>query len=290
MRNIGRLGIFLIASGFWLLASSAAAQQVSRSGQSSLSGQATSSPVIFKNGFEEGTFSAWDAHIEDPANNFGSMLMNSNPTYVRTGSYSALGTYIICTDSGNPDCGAAHQDSNNFFTKRFNNTNGYPNGLDHIFARAYFKFHINTGGRTDVGRKLFYLKAPDVFNGDWSMFFGAALDYTWTFGNDYTGANPCGLTVTGNWDATPTYTFDTWYAVEVEVQANTPGQADGWARMWVNGTMVKEKTNWNIRGSCTSGIGRVEIGRMADRPDYTVNVNELHAVDDLKISSGYIGP
>ena len=45
-----------------------------------------------------------------------------------------------------------------------------------------------------------------------------------------------------------------WDQVEVEFKVNTPGQSNGWMRMWINGVLRAEKLNQQFRGPMPTSI------------------------------------
>lgn len=51
-----------------------------------------------------------------------------------------------------------------------------------------------------------------------------------------------------------------WYAIQVEVHLNQPGQADGQLRVWVDQQKVIERNGMNLVGSSTAPINRVGFG------------------------------
>ena len=58
------------------------------------------------------------------------------------------------------------------------------------------------------------------------------------------------------------FTFETgkWYCMEVEVQLNTPGQADGSWRVWIDTTLKLQKSDVDLRGTSKNGINRFWVG------------------------------
>lgn len=84
--------------------------------------------------------------------------------------------------------------------------------------------------------------------------------------------------------------FNTYVALEIELQTNTPsatGPYDGVVRIWVNGTLAMSSTTFKVNGNCTtSGFNYYSVGRQAGSP-----ANETRYWDDIIVSTtGPIGP
>ena len=247
---------------------------------------------VFQDGFESGGFSAWSSLLST-----STVTINSDPRLVRSGAYSAQIHYVLCGDSTNTACGASHQDANRYVEKDFNSRNGFPNGLDHFFLRGYVYLKSpEAGGSKDIQRKLFYLMSPATASHpvyDWAAlvdtFATSSTGYlpqvTFTLVNDVAGVPAL------QYYSRTLLNYDQWYSVEIEVQANTPDVADGAARIWINGTMVIEKTGLVFRSNGYSmGITRMLIGDQADRTNY-LPVDEYRYWDDIVVSlTGPIGP
>jgi len=232
----------------------------------------TSAPgqVLFQNDFESGDFSAWDFVW-----NLG--LPNAwtvQDEIVHSGKYAARVHYYI-------DGGAEHQDDNSNIEKQFKP------GLEHLFVRGYVYIPTpNPAGSPNVQRKLFYLKDPEGPDG--------TPNYRWavivhTFGSPgslvLTWVGPGGTR--SEWDLA-FLEFNRWYCLELEVRANTVGQSNGRLGLWVDGLLVHERNDLQLRGIST-GINRVEIGRQADRLNYAP-VDEYRYWDDISVDTSYIGP
>lgn len=50
-----------------------------------------------------------------------------------------------------------------------------------------------------------------------------------------------------------------WYGIEFMVAPNTPGQSNGALKMWIDGALVLDHQNVNVRGTSTNGIRRVFV-------------------------------
>jgi hypothetical protein len=241
----------------------------------------SSTAPLFQTGFESGAMpggfdSVW---------NTTDVTQNTNPQFVHSGTGSAQIYYHICgaTDGS---CGGASQDLNRYFNKYFNSTNGYPNGLDHLFVRGYVYFKSPEPGGTKDGvqRKIWWW--ADSANA-WSFFISS---------DSANGQIPLRFSTNGN-AYVPAYTYwniatigyDQWYCLEIEVQLNTPGMSDGLVTLWLNGTQVWQKTGLNLRGSYTTGIQYTSPGRQVNRYNYNP-ISEYRYWDDIVMSTGYIGP
>ena len=244
---------------------------------------------VFQDGMESGNFSAWDS------------VWNATDVTVQSsikhgGNYAAQIHYYICGDLNNSACGAAHQDWNRYLTKFFNSTNGYPNGLTHFFTRGYvyIKSPEPGGTKDNVQRKLMWAQidtqstAPN-HGMDWSLIItsdsaGGVIPVRFAT----QGFEP-GLPVFSNWGI-GTLNYDQWYCLELEIQLNTPGNADGLVNFWVDGVQKLHHPNVNLIGTSTAGVGYVSFGRQSDRFNF-IPIDEYRYWDDIVISTaGPIGP
>jgi hypothetical protein len=82
--------------------------------------------------------------------------------------------------------------------------------------------------------------------------------------------------------------MDTWYCLEMEVQANTPGvYNDGVIRAWVEGVKVFEDTALDLRHDFTDGLELFQFGDQADTTNYPVD--EYRYWDDIVVDDEYVG-
>ncbi len=86
-------------------------------------------------------------------------------------------------------------------------------------------------------------------------------------------------------DVTPD--LDRWYAYEVMLKLNTPGQRDGRVTLWLDGQVVADFTNLRLRDIDTLKIDRFNVGLHAGS-----NPSGLtHKwVDNVVAAKSYIGP
>jgi hypothetical protein len=246
--------------------------------------------VFFRDGFESGDFSAWGA-ITDPA-----LSINSVLSFVRKGNYSARMHYYICGDSTNPACKNEHQDDNHGVAILKND------GLAHSFLRGYvYLKRPEPGGTLDgVGRKLFYLWADPYSAGFlWSVILGVRgasgkLNMYWSLQNGPLGGNSFVLDCGTNPPLTGiacNMQYDTWYAIEMEIQNNTAPASpwNGEVRIWVNGTKVFEALGASLNRQYDYPLKLFIIGQQADRINWDP-VDEYRFWDDIVLADAYIGP
>ena len=248
---------------------------------------ASSSAALFQTGFESGLPAGFD-YIW--AVN-GAGIANSP---VHSGTGAGRLHYIKCGDSTNRACGDAHQDDNESFDKYFNSSNGYPNGLSHWFMRSYVYLASpqNGGTKDGIQRKLLWIQGRSDTNDTWSAFLtsdssGGAVPLR--ISNN--GSTTCGVVPFSDWDVYR-LNYDTWYALELEMQLNTPSAGptyDGRYTLWVNGTQVSSGTGKNWRGTCSEAAGYLSFGRQSDRNNYDP-IDEYRYWDDIVISTSYVGP
>jgi hypothetical protein len=77
-----------------------------------------------------------------------------------------------------------------------------------------------------------------------------------------------------------------WYCYELMVRANTPGQSNGEVKYWIDGTLISDFPNLNIRSIDTLKIDEGHIGLQAVHSE---RVNKKW-YDNVVIATQYIGP
>ena len=77
-----------------------------------------------------------------------------------------------------------------------------------------------------------------------------------------------------------------WYCYELMVRANTPGQRDGEVTYWIDGKLVSDFPNLNIRSVSTLKMDEAHIGLQAMHSE---RVNKKW-YDNVVIATKYIGP
>jgi hypothetical protein len=86
-----------------------------------------------------------------------------------------------------------------------------------------------------------------------------------------------------------------WYCIETEVLLNTPGLADGEARIWIDGKIVAERKGFSIRAKSDAIINRVMFGgwysnaAAGKNPCPDPATPSRRYVDDAAIAGSYIG-
>lgn len=248
----------------------------------------SSPPKFLSEGFESGDFSKWSSVWTSM-----DVTINTNPSFVRSGDFSAKIHYSICSS-----CGEAHQDKNRFVELDFDSRNGFPSGIDHVFVRGsvYFKTP-EPGGSVEIQRKLYYIKSPSGADGIPNAYWAVVLTSDGVLSTPdkiqlylVIGNSALGGATTRIWTATDPalqLEFDRWYDVQIEVRANTPGMHDGRVALWLNGAKVFENSSLDIRRDSGLGIGRIEIGQQTDRLDY-LPVDEYRYWDDVRVSDSLI--
>lgn len=82
-----------------------------------------------------------------------------------------------------------------------------------------------------------------------------------------------------------------WYEIESEIKLNTVGQADGEARLWIDGKLVVEKTGISMRKTDDWGINRVAFGGWysnsgANNPARDPANPSVWYIDDVQVQGG----
>ncbi len=260
---------------------------------------ATGSTTIFSNGFEGGNFAAWQQIFCGTAGNpelactngANEAFINSNATYVHSGTYSLGLWYHIW----NLTTGGTHE-SNRYAQIGFNSSNGYPSGLSEFYTRGYvyIKQPEPDATQTQIQRKMIYIKAPSWSGGDsqWGVILSTnwPAPLTWSIAHDGPG---CSGVPNERWTNLPTYSYNTWYSLEVHVKANTPGVSDGVIQVWVGGILAYTNSAVNLRGNCTTNITRIAYGDQVNQLNMQLTdvIDEYRYWDDIVISAtGPIGP
>ena len=79
---------------------------------------------------------------------------------------------------------------------------------------------------------------------------------------------------------------DRWYCYELMVRANTPGQNNGEVKFWIDGTVVGDFPDLNVRSIITLKIDEAHIGLHAGHSE---RINKKW-YDNVVIATQYIGP
>jgi hypothetical protein len=248
--------------------------------------------MLFADNFESNNFSRWS-------------VVNKSPDVTVIRDPSTFGNmaqihYYICGDALNPVCGASHQDNNRWFEKDFNSTNGFPEGLDHFVVKGdvYLKAP-EPGASSTIQRKLLRFKAPwgpgglpnSYFNGTLTSFASSSstgrstLVLSCESSLRITAGMPAGCGEKGSMWTAAVLDYNRWYTLQFEMKLNTPGKADGYMRLWVNGVIVGEKIGLYWRtATYMMGVTRLEFGEQVDRLNF-VPVNEYRYWRRLQIGA-----
>lgn len=239
--------------------------------------------TIFQWTGQDNNLSAWD-YVGYPSNTTVSAAVTHGTPY------SIQDHFVICGDSTNPACGAAHQDQSLYLVKYFRSANGFPSGLTHFFVRG--DVYIQASDST-VGRKLYFLTGhyPDGTHAYDLILAGNTLV-----------PGHVGLSFTGNWlfsavgfnsygiYGIDTLDFNTWYTIQIEIQLDTGNLLNGILRVWVNGVQKYSATNLQFRGLLSMiPIDSVQAGFQADRTNYD-SVDENRYWTNVAVGTAYIGP
>jgi hypothetical protein len=245
----------------------------------------TGGVVLFHSGFETAD-PAWDY-----TNGAADVSVDTAPPPGRSGN--ALKIHFKICGATDGTCGSSSQDTNRWVSKIINP------GLTHVFVRGwvYYKTPESDApapSTTYVQRKVFYFS-------DSTSASNSVLNYMPTLTSwNATGGKPtstiqlamvlagpnCGIP-TSEKDDIGSMNFDTWNEVQMELQLNTPGAADGIIRIWLNGALVYEVTNASIRGTCSTPLSFFSVGRQSNRYNYSV-VDEYRYWDDIAISTSML--
>lgn len=265
--------------------SPAVAQQVTLSGPFALTGQCstTAFSILYQTDFESEDPDLTPTWTGATAN----ATLNTNPSFSYGGTDSGQYYYNIAA-GGSPSL-----DSNQYSTW----ISSTPQSHFFLRGRVYFK-------TPEVGLDTFIVQRKLLWFSDSTSSGVSQVDYaiiinSWTgtggsptpstiylsFGGNATG---CSGPITSIYDIT-TMTWDTWYTLEAEIQLNTLGNADGILRIWKNGTQVFSQTDINYRGTCAANVSYFSVGRQTNRTNSEA-IEEYRYWDDVKISTGYIGP
>ncbi len=242
--------------------------------------QAVAATDLFHDYFESNNFAAWDYVIS--SSNFNASVQS---VVKHGGTYAAKLHYEACGDSTNPACGSSTTSVDGYLVKYTNATNGFSVPQNHLYTRAYFRYHENTAAASNLGRKLYFVQAQNL--NDWHFSF--AVDQSTQKLRVASGpATNCGV---AGWaqGGTTVLSADTWYSIEMEFNFLGPG-SDVF-RAWIDGVLEIERTNLDIRGTCQSTpLYAIRVGEQATRINYQV-FNEDRYLDDVVMRAiGPIGP
>jgi hypothetical protein len=142
-----------------------------------------------------------------------------------------------------------------------------------------------------MDRKYFYMFAeniPGTSNSAWQIILGAFG----STGQARLALNIQNSRVGGSGFLSPTLAtleYDRWYALELEIQNNTPNVADGIARVWLDGVLLFERKDMFLNGNSEFKILKFNVGEQAQRSNFE-RMNEFRYWDNIAFADAYIGP
>ena len=268
----GILVILLTASLAW-------SQQVTLSGQFSLTGQRSTSPytILYSTDFESeeaDLVPTWDYNLD---------VVNATrqSTIKHAGTYAGQFHFIAAADD-------------NLWVSKLISPAVY-----HVFMRGYLYMKTPEGGLDTViiQRKLTWVSDATSADGSGDTHATLLNSYTGTGGSPtptqiYLMVLGQGAACYGG-QATAydiaILSWNTWYSLEIELQTNTPSASppyDGIVRVWVDGVQVLNRTDFKVNGNCSTPFQFFSIGRQLSQGQS----EEYRYWDDVKVSTGYIGP
>lgn len=246
--------------------------------------------IYFQDSFESGSFSS--SWVQPTSDGWSTELpyIASSPA---RGSYSYGQHFVTVSPVTNED---------RALLKNFTVAEGFSSGVNPIYVRGYLQGHLNSGGADTslVQRKYIFFKQSSGGTWDWAFVLtsdGRYLRMQNSLGN--TG-NPCGVPAVYSYDHNqsipsgrymnpPQLQWDTWYCIEIALGLNTPTFSDGWVKLWVDGTLYGDFTGLNIRGNCSGGWQRIEIGFSVDTTASGGDADENRYWDDVVMANSQIG-
>ena len=247
---------------------------------------------IFQTGMEP-TNPVWDNPFWFPSVEG----INTNVSFVHSGSQSLMFHYTICGDSTNAACGGATQDVNLWSSKMISP------GLSHFFMRGYVYFKAPENGIQGQGaqRKVMWFGDETAADGSGATWDLILTSFETTAGSPSTislylisqGASCYNGGDGSQWSAgipNAVMTWNTWYEIEVEAQTNSPSTTGTWngiVRVWLNGTKVFDQSNFRINGNCTTQFDFFSVGRQTNRYNWQA-IDEYRYWDDVAIGTSYI--
>lgn len=209
--------------------------------------------TVFYDGFEGGVLSSWDDIYQTQSGNY---------SVIEDDTLAFEGTRLmrIFNPAGRPGAGAASH---------------FLSAGDRLYARIRLRYPSSWEGGTKImilrgstsqwgsfgvagvcpdGTDFFLAAATAKPNGNpgalrFYSFFVDMASYTNSSGDPACSGNsglagedpsPGPTPLATYYDDSFTFAHDVWHTLELEVQLNVVGQADGWQRMWADGTLVAE--------------------------------------------------
>lgn len=232
----------------------------------------TYAAVIFSDGFDSGSFSAWT-----------SVSSNGTSTAAVSGAQTHSSPDAAALSFALPiSAGGTDRSSQIYIEKDFS-------GLVNFNTRAYFYFDTPawTGSSGSVRRKLINLLDQAS-----STNFGClvtTIDYQLALQCGGSNADPENSTYLG-----ATISTGSWHSVELQMKLNTAGNHDGLVNVWLDGVLTLNKANLDTRGIFGKPEGTQQFKAFIYGHDIqtsaTGSITESRYLDDVVVAGGYIGP
>lgn len=245
---------------------------------------ASSPEVLIRNDFEQESASCWASR---PSTGCGPFKGIKGPAAIVSDQERRSGRNSLRLTFGNNEDEAG----------------GYLNpNATHVFYRYYDYYapDFDFAGGMKIARFSGHDSAAGINQYDIILVSRAAQ----TANGDYCGTNPMQqlfLQRNGgsSWQfVNQSFTRGRWIPVETEILLNTPGQADGEVRVFVDGAPVIEKTGLNnVRDAGDNlPINSLFVGGWFSNSGnniascYAPNPASRRSIDDLVVSTRYVGP
>ncbi len=272
MKRLLLILALLVTSSVW------AAQQVSLSGKYALSGQSSTNagaPIVYlQDGWETNNWSGTTGGLTNWGYTVGPPATSGGTVYA--GNYAGW----LHFDSTNPACeGQTTCSLDAWGVKYFDAGHGFPYPTPtHIFVRTRFLWHNTVNPPSGLGMKIYYIQAQD--NGDWRI--AIAVDQSTQKLIAASGDSNCqtGWSVGSSGSA---LSADVWHSIRFEL--NLLGVGSDVLRMWVDGTLVIDRSDLNIRGTCQSTpLYGIRVGEQCTRTNDEA-FNQDRYLDDAVMQS-----
>jgi uncharacterized repeat protein (TIGR02543 family) len=211
----------------------------------------TESAILFEDGFESGTFSAWTSTVRSPGETTGISNTSSH-----SGKYS----------------GSFGSDGSGGYERAY----AMKGGLSATELFAHGHFNVDQSGIDVNGDRFYFMTfvagSSTVAYAGWVRDTSGHLHWQLIIrsGTSYVGFNSA---------ATPA--LNTWYSVELHWKSDS---VSGLGELYVNGALVCSRTNTN-----TSNYGPATYLRVG-LPEIVNCATTMMYADDIALAGSYIGP
>ena len=255
--------------------------------------EVTGNGIIFQTDFESQNFNCWDTRGTDGWNISGcgglsSIGKGSSVALVQNEIFHSGSKSMRVRFSSDEQIGGADA--------TFSDQN-------HIFTRFYDYYHTNFdfGFGMKIQRIRSFNPVSAINNFDmvlvsWGSPTSGSYDFSGTNGMQAISLNYNGGPV--EWtpaDANFGFQRSRWYCVETEVKLNDPGSSNGLVKIWVDGNLIAQKSNLNIRGNLSAGLNNVMFGgwysngAAGRNPQPNPSPVSNRFVDDIAVGTERIG-